>query len=68
MSEPARDPNEAAADLLRKATGEDDRLPPNVEGAWEAWIGSIQQVDERVRTLLRAAFEAGVEAGRRPGE
>ena len=63
MSEPSRDPNEAAADLLRKATGEDEPLPPDLEKAWEAWIRSIQNVDERARTLLRAAFEAGVEAG-----
>lgn len=63
MSDPARDPNEAAADLLRKATQDEDSLPPDLEAAWEAWIGSIQKVDERARTLLRAAFEAGVEAG-----
>lgn len=63
MSDPARDPNEAAADLLRKATQDEDSLPPDLEAAWEAWIGSIQQTDERVRTLLRAAFEAGIEVG-----
>lgn len=63
MSDPSRDPNEAAADAVHRLTDEGEPLPPDLEAAWEAWIKGIQGTDERVRTLLRAAFEAGAEAG-----
>ena len=60
----SEDPNTQAARVVRKATTHDgEPLPADVEKAWEAWIAQIKQVDERARTLLRAAFEAGVEAG-----
>lgn len=59
------DPNAEAARVVRETTGDGDALPPDMEAAWEAWIGSIKGIDERARTLLRAAFEAGVEAGAR---
>lgn len=55
------DPNKAAARVVRDLTKEES-LPPDVEAAWDAWSRSIQGLDERVRTLLRAAFEAGAEA------
>lgn len=61
-TDPSRDPNESAADAVRRAMGEDEPLPPGLEAAWEAWSKSIKGVDERVLELLRAAFEAGVEA------
>lgn len=57
------DPNTEAARIVGKATHDGESLPADIEAAWEAWIKGIQGVDERARALLRAAFEAGVEAG-----
>ena len=39
--------------------------PPatDIEAAWLAWSIGIQKVDERAMKLVRAAFEAGFEAG-----
>jgi hypothetical protein len=48
---------QSAADL--EAAGD------TLEAAWAEWSRSVRQVDERAMTLLRAAFEAGWEAGRR---
>ena len=62
MTQP-RDPNEAAAKAVSKLTDQGEPLPPDLEAAWAQWIKGIQGIDERARTLLRAAFEAGVEAG-----
>jgi len=59
-----RDENEAAADVVRRATSKPDELPVDLEAAWADWSRRIQGVDERTRTLLRAAFEAGAEAAR----
>ena len=56
------DPNTEAARIVRKATDEGNELPADLEEAWAAWIKGIQGIDERMRTLLRAAFEAGAEA------
>ena len=61
---PTPDPNTTAARIVRDATGEDAALPPEIEAAWARWIAGVQKVDERAKTLLRAAFEAGVEVGR----
>jgi hypothetical protein len=58
------DPNEEAARVLCESTDRRDDLLSDIEGAWAAWSRRIQGVDERTRTLLRAAFEAGVEASR----
>jgi hypothetical protein len=64
MSE--EDVNQAAARTVRDTVDRhEDWLPPDLEAAWEAWAGCIQKVDERGMTLLRAAFEAGWEAGKR---
>lgn len=62
-----KDPNTEAARIVRDATQTDETLPPDLEAAWAEWIKGIQKVDERARTLLRAAFEAGVEAARQLG-
>ena len=62
MTEP--DANQTAHRIAREAAGPDD-LPADLEAAWEAWIAGIQCIDERAKTLLRAAFEAGWEAGSR---
>ena len=59
------DPNEEAARVVRAATGKPDELPNGLEAAWEAWSSHIHQCDERTKTLLRAAFEAGAEAASR---
>ena len=57
-----RDENEDAAEVVRQSTAAHDELPKGVEAAWSAWSARIQAVDERTRTLLRAAFEAGAAA------
>lgn len=50
--------------MVREATNDSgDALSPGLEASWSEWIKGIHGIDERVRTLLRAAFEAGVEAG-----
>ncbi|MEX2219797.1 MAG: hypothetical protein WD749_13680 [Phycisphaerales bacterium] len=59
-----RDPNTEAARVVRETTDQGNPLPADVEAAWQAWVKGVQKVDERARTLLRAAFEAGVEAGK----
>jgi hypothetical protein len=59
------DPNANAARILRETISHEDKLPADVEAAWTAWYSHIQGVDERGMTLLKAAFEAGYEAGKR---
>lgn len=56
------DPSETAARIVGEAAGADSPLPADAEAAWAEWSRSIQKVDERGMTLLRAAFEAGYEA------
>jgi hypothetical protein len=58
MTRPA-DSNVNAKRVADEATGADDPLPADLEAAWAEWSKSIKNVDERTRTLLRAAFEAG---------
>jgi len=60
-----RDENEDAADIVARSTSSHDELPADLEAAWRAWSSHIQGCDERTMTLLKAAFEAGAEAGRR---
>jgi hypothetical protein len=67
MKVPKPDPNEEAARILREVTSRQDELPAGLEAAWQAWSARIHSCDERTKTLLRAAFEAGVEAGRKAG-
>lgn len=62
MSQPG-DLNQAAAKAVSKLTDQGEPLPPDLKAAWAEWIKGIQGIDERAPTLLRAAFEAGVEAG-----
>ena len=61
------DPNENAARIVSESIISSDKPPEGVEASWQAWAASIQKVDERGMTLLRAAFEAGWEAGRAVG-
>lgn len=62
----AIDPNKESARIVRESTQSEDRLPADVEAAWEARIKGIQRVDERAKTVLRAAFEAGYGAASKP--
>lgn len=63
MSARKPDPNEEAARIVSLATGKPDELPANVEAVWDGWAARIHACDERTKTLARAAFEVGVEAG-----
>lgn len=65
MKQPNPDPSKEAARIVRETTGRPDELPKDLEAAWEAWASHIHSCDERTKTLLRAAFEAGAEAGSR---
>ena len=57
------DSNANAGRIVAQTTADEAGQPPDLEAAWLAWSAHIQNVDERGRTLLRAAFEAGWEAG-----
>ena len=57
-----RDENEAAADAVRQTLKTHETpLPADVEAAWSA---GVRKVDKRTMSLLRAAFEVGVEVGK----
>jgi len=58
------DPNVNAARIVGESAGSDSGAPIELEAAWAECSGHIQKVDERALSLLRAAFEAGFEAGR----
>lgn len=58
------DPNANAARIVAESTRDASASSADVEAAWAEWSAHIQQMDERAMTLLRAAFEAGWEAGR----
>lgn len=68
MSKPTRkeDAAQSAVRVGRQSIAKHEKsLPADLESAWEAWNVGIQKVDARGRLLLRAAFEAGYEAGKR---
>ncbi|MEX0655353.1 MAG: hypothetical protein WD534_18075 [Phycisphaeraceae bacterium] len=57
------DPNQTGHRVVSDATAKHEQpLPADLEQAWAEWSKGVQQVDERTRTLLRAAFEAGASA------
>ena len=59
------DENQAAARIVASTTAKSEKpLPAGLEAAWKQWIAGIQKVDSRGMLLLRAAFEAGAEAGK----
>lgn len=60
------DPNATAARTVAESTAAEDAAPADLEAAWQEWSSHIQKVDERGMALLRAAFEAGYEAGKTP--
>jgi len=61
------DASETVKRLKAKMAEHEQPLPADVEAAWEQWSKSIQKVDARGMALLRAAFEAGMEAAMRAG-
>lgn len=59
-----QDASQAGHRVVSQATARHEQpLPADVERAWEEWSKGVQKVDERGMALLRAAFEAGWEAG-----
>jgi len=59
-----QDANQTAARVVGETIARhSEPLPHDLEAAWEVWSRGIQKVDERGMTLLRAAFEAGWDAG-----
>lgn len=58
------DPNQEAARIVRATGAREDATSVDLDAAWAAWEARIQTSDERTRTLLRAAFEAGYEAAK----
>lgn len=59
------DPNQNAARIVAESAGEQAGASGDMESAWAEWSSHLQKVDERALTLLRAAFEAGWDAGTR---
>jgi hypothetical protein len=61
-----RDFNQNIVRSLSEATAKHEQpLPADVEAAWAEWSRGVGKVDARGMALLRAAFEAGVDVGRR---
>ncbi len=58
------DPNVNAARIVAESTAAQASAGADIEAAWAEWSSHLQRVDERTLTLLRAAFEAGWDAGR----
>ena len=67
MSKPNKpDFNQNAVRALSQATAKHEQpLPADIEAAWAEWSRGIGKVDARGMALLRAAFEAGVDVGKR---
>ena len=63
---PKPDANQAAAQAVAETVARhSDALPAGLRAAWEAWSRGIAKVDARTMILIRAAFEAGAEVGKR---
>lgn len=66
MRNKRQDSNETAARIVAESTAKHERpLPADVEAAWREWSRGVQKVDERGMALLRAAFQVGVDVGKR---
>jgi hypothetical protein len=60
-----QDDNQNAARIVREATAKhEEPLPADMEEAWAKWSAGVGDADSRMMSLLRAAFEAGAEAGK----
>jgi len=63
MKSPQADEVQAAVRVGNETVARhSEPLPAGVEAAWAAWSAGVGKVDARTMALLRAAFEAGVEA------
>jgi hypothetical protein len=59
------DPNQIAARVVAETISKhSESLPADLDEAWKKWSRAISGVDQRGMTLLKAAFEAGWEAGK----
>jgi len=62
----SEDMNQSAARVVKESTSKHEHpLPADLETAWLEWSRGVQKVDARAMALLRAAFEAGAEAGKK---
>ena len=62
------DPNESAARIVAGSEARDvSKAPNDLEAGWRDWSSRFQKVDDRALPLLKAAFEAGFDAGRLAG-
>jgi hypothetical protein len=62
---PKPDESQSAARTVNEfAARHEAPLPADLEAAWEVWSRGLGKVDARGMALLRAAFEAGWEAGK----
>lgn len=52
-------PSETVNRIAAKLAEQEEPPSDDVDAAWEWWMAGVQRVDERAKTLLRAAFEAG---------
>jgi hypothetical protein len=60
------DANQAAARIVGETIARhSEPLPADFEEAWKVWSAGVGKVDARGMALLRAAFEAGAEVGKR---
>lgn len=63
MNRAKLDANQAAARAVERTVARNtDKLSGDIETAWAKWSAGVGKVDERGMALLRAAFDAGVEA------
>ena len=61
-----RDFSQNSVRIVSEATAKHEQpLPADVEAAWAEWSRGIGKVDARGMALLRAAFDAGVDVGKR---
>jgi hypothetical protein len=61
----SKDANRVAHQVVQETIDRhSEPLPGDLEAAWVIWSVAIQNVDARGMALLRAAFEAGWEAGK----
>jgi hypothetical protein len=57
------DANQIAARAIERTVARNtDKLSINIEATWSRWSAGVGKVDTRGMALLRAAFDAGVEA------
>lgn len=63
MSKPKPSPDKPAGRKSPAGPDGDDKVLAGLEAAWERWATGIEVSDAQIRSLLRAAFAAGFEAG-----